>query len=252
MERPDMFAVESGREKSGNARHARDLEGRPSHDRHRMTKGRKEISPNEQLSELRKARDRYNALADQFRDSIEFFGKPEEKWARERDARRIAQAYEKSIQNMIVSCHARQIDMKASDSGSVAVKVAMVAFFIAAAGAAFVAVARPAIPKAVMASIMGTDAPAPVAKNRPPVASAAPAPASGNPATSAVPVPSPRPAADRHPAVRTNPVASAATRDPRIRHHAKTIDDGAGHFVVKVLQPDGSLKEQSFSSTPSH
>jgi hypothetical protein len=48
-------------------------------------------------------------------------------------------------------------------------------------------------------------------------------------------------------------VASAATRDPPKRHRAKTIEDGAGsHFVVKVLQPDGSLKEQSFSSTPSH
>ena len=112
-----------------------------------MTKGRKEIPPSEQLWGLRKARDRYVALADQLRDDIDLLQRPEEKLARERDARRIAQAYEKSIENMVASCRVRRIDVHASESGSAAVKFALAAFFVVVAGGSVLAVTRPAIPR---------------------------------------------------------------------------------------------------------
>jgi hypothetical protein len=223
-----------------------------------VTRGRKEIPPDEQLWGLRKARDRYQALADQVRDDVDLLQQPEEKLARERDARRIAHAYEKSVQNMITSCRIRQIDMQASESGSVAAKVAMVAFFIAAAGAGFVAVARPSVPQAMLARITGADAAAPIAKSRRPVADTAvqaPVPSKPAPEPSAMPVPNIQPAKNRHSVVRTGPVTPAAKRASRQRQPVKAIGgaaDGGSHFVVKVIQPDGTLKEQSFPSAPSH
>ena len=209
---------------------------------------------------MRKARDRYTALADQFRDGIELLEKPEEKRARERDARRIAQAYEKSIQNMITSCRIRQINTRAAESGNVAVKFALTVFFVVVAGGTVLAVVRPAIPQAVMARIMGAaDAvvAAPVAKSRAPVADTAaqaPVPSKSAPASSAMPVPNAQPATAPHRVVRAAPVAPAAKRMPRKRHFAKAAGhngDAGSHFMVKVLQPDGSLKEQSFPTTPS-
>ena len=122
-----------------------------------MTKGRKEIPPSEQLWGLRKARDRYVALADQLRDDVDLLQRPEEKLARERDARRIAQAYEKSIENMVVSCRTRRIEIHGSESGSAAVKFALAAFFVVVAGGGVLAVTRPAIPRAIMARIIGAD-----------------------------------------------------------------------------------------------
>ena len=79
-----------------------------------MAQGRIEMSSAEQLVELRKARDRYKALADRFREEgdalasrFESEGDPiivmQEKLRHERDARRIASAYEKSIANIEAS-----------------------------------------------------------------------------------------------------------------------------------------------------
>ncbi|MES2293557.1 MAG: hypothetical protein V4527_09705 [Pseudomonadota bacterium] len=216
-----------------------------------MIRGRKEIPPGEQLLGLRKARDRYRALADQVRDDVDLLQQPEAKLARERDARRIAHAYEKSIQNMITSCRIRRIDTDASESGSVAVRVALVAFFVVAAGGTVLAVTRPAIPRAMIARIIGGDAAAPQAKIQnsagkaqmaaPQVSTAPPAP------------PAVQPAAIAQPVVHATPPARKAEK---IRQKSQPVkaavkDAGGGSFVVKVLQPDGSLKEQSFPATPS-
>jgi hypothetical protein len=216
-----------------------------------MTKGRKEIPPSEQLLGLRKARDRYQALADQVRDDIDILQQPDEKLARERDARRIAHAYEKSIQNMITSCRIRRIDTDASESGSVAVKVALAVFFVVVAGGTVLAVTRPAIPRAMIARIIGGDAAAPPAKNH---NSAAKAQMPGPQERTAPPVPpAVQPAARAHPVVRATPPARKAKKTPQKSQPVKAAvkDAGGGSFVVKVLQPDGSLKEQSFPATPS-
>ena len=67
-----------------------------------MVQARIEPSPAEQLRELRKARDRYAALAEQLHDSADPELGPDEKMARELDARRILRSYEKSISNSVV------------------------------------------------------------------------------------------------------------------------------------------------------
>jgi hypothetical protein len=218
-----------------------------------MTKGRKETTPGEQLWELRKARDRYNTLADRLRNDVDLLQKPEEKLARERDARRIAHAYEKSIENMVASCRIRRIDTDASQSGSVAAKFALAAFFVVAAGVAFVAVARPALLRIPMARIVGAYAvaAAPQVKSQNTAAEAqmpVPTAPAARPAMSARDV---QPAAIPHRVVRATPPASKLEGVRQKRHSAKMIDArGEGRFVAKVLQPDGTLKEQSFPTVP--
>src|SRR6185437_11968463 len=64
-----------------------------------MVHGRIEPSPDEQLLELRRSRDRYAALAEQLHDDPALT--LEEKLVREFDARRIAHAYENSITNAV-------------------------------------------------------------------------------------------------------------------------------------------------------
>jgi hypothetical protein len=220
-----------------------------------MTRGRKEIPPGEQLLGLRKARDRYQALADQVRDDVDLLQQPEAKLARERDARRIAHAYEKSIQNMITSCRIRRIDTDASESGSVAVKVALAAFFVVAAGGTVLAVTRPAIPRAMIARIIGGDAAVSQAKSQNSAAAArAQMPVPQERAAPPVPpAPAVQPAAIAHPVVHATPPARKAEKIPQKSQPGKAAakDAGGGSFVVKVLQPDGSLKEQSFPATPS-
>lgn len=59
---------------------------------------RREVPPAEQLENLRRARDHYYALADRIRDGEANSSETsEERLARERDARRIAAAYDKSF-----------------------------------------------------------------------------------------------------------------------------------------------------------
>jgi protein TonB len=67
-----------------------------------MVHGRFEPSAAEQLLALRRSRDRYAALAEQLHDHTDPDLDPAETEARERDARRIAHAYEKSISNSVL------------------------------------------------------------------------------------------------------------------------------------------------------
>ena len=60
-----------------------------------MTQGRIETTPEQQLAELRVAYARYATLAERWREESDI--DPDERQAREQDARRIAHAYEKTI-----------------------------------------------------------------------------------------------------------------------------------------------------------
>ncbi len=64
-----------------------------------MVHGRIETTPQEQLEELRRAHARYIRLADELKDESDSETDLEERKAREEDARRIAQAYERTIAN---------------------------------------------------------------------------------------------------------------------------------------------------------
>jgi periplasmic protein TonB len=64
-----------------------------------MIHGRIETTPQEQLEELRQAHARYIRLADDLKDETDSEADPEERKAREEDARRIAHAYERTIAN---------------------------------------------------------------------------------------------------------------------------------------------------------
>ena len=72
----------------------------------------------------------------------------------------------------------------------------------------------------------------------------------------ALPVPAVPLAVDR-PAVPPSPPVHVAERAPQKKESVKapareSMPDSGDRIVVKVLQPDGSLKEQSFRATPSH
>jgi len=59
---------------------------------------RKEVPPTQQLESLRKARDHYSALADQIHNTVPEAGESRaQHWAREKDARRVAAAYDNSV-----------------------------------------------------------------------------------------------------------------------------------------------------------
>ena len=109
-----------------------------------MIRGRIEATPAEQLEALRKARDHYKALADRLRDSVDTPGGPEEKSRAEQDARRIANAYEKTIANILASSRTRESPQDASRAGrlwtglmvlSLLIFLAIAAFFILGRGA---------------------------------------------------------------------------------------------------------------------
>ncbi|MEP6829439.1 MAG: hypothetical protein ABI963_03805, partial [Rhizomicrobium sp.] len=98
-----------------------------------MISARREMTSAEQLAGLREARDRYNALADKFRDEGDPLVVMEEKLKHERDARRIANAYEKSIANIVASSTLmQQAKMSTPSAGSIGVKIAVLVIFVIA------------------------------------------------------------------------------------------------------------------------
>jgi hypothetical protein len=210
-----------------------------------MTRGRIETTPAEQLIALQKARDQYVALADRLRDSADAPGSAEEKARQERDARRIADAYEKSIANMITGVRNRETEVNGSRFGklwtgllglSLVVLLAIAAFLVLGRGAAHVK------PGAVNAA-----ATVPAAESQSGARPAEP---------SSIPVHSPSvPAVARPP--QQPPAVRAADSKGRGQHRANMVhrpgndspsDSG---FVVKVLQPDGSLREEVFPPSTS-
>lgn len=219
-----------------------------------MVHGRIEMSSTEQLLELRKARDRYKSLADRFREEgdalasqFESEGDPlivmQEKLKSERDARRIANAYEKSIANIEARSEAmRQAKISAPGTRSIVARLAMLAIFLVAAGAITLAAAHPGLYRQVLAYLPGGNqnhatpplAKAPVAASSPPAAKTAPSDLVV-PRSVTAPIP-----AKKRPVRETQKAVGAP--DPSTRHE----DD----IVVKVLQPDGTLKEQVFSAKP--
>jgi hypothetical protein len=220
-----------------------------------MAQNRKEMTSAEQLVELRKARDRYKALADSFRKEgdalagrVRVQGDPlcvmEEKLKRERDARRIANAYEKSIANIVARSEAmRQAQTSMPRAGSEPIKLLVLVLFVVIGGAAFLAAGYPEIYQRARDYF----------SDRREIA-AQPAPAQ----TPAAPVmAAPQPAAPAGRRARTAPRAASSLatvplkKRPAIKKTAVAPptreDDG---FVVKVLQPDGTLKEQFFKARP--
>src|SRR5579871_6400045 len=211
-----------------------------------MVRGRIELTPSEQLVELRKARDRYAAMADHLKANPGPAKLRQENRLRERDARRIADAYDKSIANM-TSKMLRAGPAHSSWLGDLG--VARPLFALAVGGLALVALLYPGIletgrlhagpaakPMPAVAINTGQDAPnaAKMEKSdqdakRPPVAP--------KPTLS----PEARRAAD---ALRPRPVVEQVRPAPRIAKPAPRAfrtNTGEG-FVAKVLQPDGSLK----------
>ena len=206
-----------------------------------MVRGRIEATPSEQLVELCKARDRYVAMADHLKGHADAITTRLEDHQRERDARRIAKAYEKSIANMTANM------AKAKPTGSAAtwldnLGVVRPIFAVAVGILALAAVLYPmffggqqirAAANAPGPNLVGQQArdrePAP-----PAMPAANPAPAASAPLRSTALaesiLPRPRPA---------KPTASPKK--------AAAAEDG---FVAKVLQPDGSFKEEHFSASP--
>ena len=238
-----------------------------------MIQGRIETKPVEQLMELRKARDRYTALADQLRDDVDHLPDPEERSKREQDARRIAQAYEKSIANLVASSsrmgHVRT-DGSASDGS--ATKYVIFSILFVAACSVLLASGRPPIYRTVL---IDAEAGAQSAGDAW-LAATGPikgwiarlAPQTRNPAaaipriavsSSAPPIPQPAlnplltgraqtqmPAAipEVRPRMRPADPVVAAVKD------AGPARQSDGGFVAKVIQQDGTLKDEYFTVVP--
>ncbi len=235
-----------------------------------MIHGRRETTPSQQLLELRQARDRYAALAEQSPDQASEI--PEEELERQRDARRILLAYEKSIANMAARMdRMQQAGLLASTSVGARFKLAAVLVSVVLiGGAAYYMLAgtgahwfgflsaqvsqKPAsgaMPAAMagpqfkppdetaqtghvsIGSVGHAVSPAPIPIARPDDQDTNPKPADLSRRAEQI-----RPS--RNP-IRTNPVAAAQADAP---------DQRKNGFVAKVIQPDGSLKEEFFSSVP--
>jgi hypothetical protein len=217
-----------------------------------MIKGRKEIAPAEQLSGLRSAYGRYKALADQIRDETDFPGTEEEKQEREREARRIAHAYEKSIANMVTSCRVNHVDLDRTISGSARMRFAIFACLVAvAAGATLYVLSNPALPKIriVVEPAGNSDRRATVAAEN---SRGGIARIGETPAIVQAPAPGPmtRRADNPHPKPRAAARKIAPLPSPVVARKVNSAKDEGG-FVVKVLQPDGSLQEKYFKPAAS-
>ncbi len=210
------------------------------------------MTPSEQLVELRKARDRYAAMADHLKTNPGPAMQRQDNRQRERDARRIADAYEKSIANMT----SKMIRSKPAPTSFIDnLGMARPLFALAVAVVALLAVIYPGI---LETGRLRADAAAKPVHVVPAKSLEA---VSGGPKienalqNTTLPVPNPRPslAPDaRHTASVLRPTAvaeqlrpSAKSGNPMAR--ARDVDDG---FVTKVLQPDGTLKEEHFSAAP--
>lgn len=226
-----------------------------------MAHGRIEMSSAEQLVELRKARDRYKALADHFREEgdalasrFESEGDPlivmQEKLKYERDARRIANAYEKSIANLVASREAmQQAQISGRSVGNLGTRLIVLAFVLIAAGAGALAAIYPGFYRQALAylpdasnirdyfvptrPVVSIDAIAPPA--------AAPGPPAAMQQNRIVPPPSPVAVPKKKRAAR-----AAGERRAKLAPSGQEEDD----FTAKVLQPDGTLKEQRFTARP--
>ncbi|HXS07164.1 MAG TPA: hypothetical protein VN723_10265 [Rhizomicrobium sp.] len=205
-----------------------------------MVRGRIEATPSEQLVELCKARDRYAAMADRLKDQADAITTRLEDHQRERDARRIAKAYEKSIANMTANL------AKAKSTRSAAtwlnnLGVVRPIFAVAVAILALAAMLYPVFfgDRQIRAAAGANSAnlahqPVQSGKIVPPAMTAV------NPAPTAS-TPRPITRAESSP-----PAKSAKPAAPRARR--ETPEEGG--FVAKVLQPDGSFKEEHFSASP--
>ena len=220
-----------------------------------MIRGRIESTPSEQLVALRQARDRYVALADHLKDSTGTVTTRLEDRQRERDARRIARAYDKSITNMA----AKMVRAGATSRTATFINnlgMARPIFAVAVSVLALVVLVYPGHFEKLRASSK-TPTPLPIASPpplaQPAISSAVLAPKmdpragkSFAPSHSGV---SHGPATLRPTAI-AEPARPLARQAPAMRAPAKPKADADAGFVTKVLQPDGTLKEEHFASTP--
>ena len=225
--------------------------------RMRMVRRRIETTPSEQLVALRKARDRYVAMADQLKDETGAVTTRLEDRQRERDARRIANAYEKSIANMAAKMvRAGQPSRAISFFNNLG--RARPIFAVAVCLFALVALAYPGLFQSLRASISAAPpahVASPFSTSRPetPQVMRGPGIKPEDSTPSAPRAGQPRPNARRTPETLRHTAVAEQTRPlPRPAKRAavrsKTAEDDEAGFVAKVLQPDGSLKEEYFSA----
>ena len=180
-----------------------------------MAHGRVETTPEQQLAELRRAYERYAALADQLKDSVDPQIDAELLRARAQDARRIAHAYEKSIASTTMRLQSMHPPRGADARfGAMAVPLSLMLVAALLASGALVAYMRPELLRPLLARVMpqhaGISAPAtaPMAKiipvpaappaivaalDAPPVPTARPAQSDDQPQLAATPKPLPKP-----------------------------------------------------------
>lgn len=218
----------------------------------RMVRGRIETTPSEQLVALRKARDHYVALAESLKENLKDPERPEEH-EREREARRIAKAYDKSIANMVVKMvragaptRSRALLNNLGMARPIfAVAVCSLALFALIYAGQFEARQGHAdIPSKPAASRVAPQSmPAlPKPQGGPKITSSRPLAPSPNTKQKAQPLRATAVAEQSHPAARPASLVASQAKKP--------ADDGGDGFVAKVLQPDGTFKEEYFSASP--
>lgn len=218
-----------------------------------MVHGRRETTPSQQLAELRKARDRYAALAEQDSDQDACPDISEDPEERKRDALRIVFAYDKSIATMAANLdRIQEAELLASKNNRSRLKLAAAAgaiVLIAATG--YFAFAGPGMQ--FLRTVFAPSAERPVKR----AVTAAPPNKANEPdvnhPTSLIPIPTARPEiANTKPADIQRPPVQAP-RPETLKHVTTTVrtNSPSNGFVAKVLQPDGSFKDEYFSASPS-
>ena len=217
-----------------------------------MVRGRIETTPSEQLVALRKARDRYAAMADHLNGGTNKTLLEDQQ--RERDARRFASAYEKSIANMAAKMIRAGAPARTASFLS-NLGMARPAFAIAVCLLALVVLVYPGLFHGLRASVRpSAHPPAPPAQTETTPALSSPtadlkADKPSAPNRNGVPGPHHAPTILRPTAVaeQSRPLARPVKPVDTLAKSKSDTDDG---FVVKVLQPDGTFKDEHFSSTP--
>jgi hypothetical protein len=228
---------------------------------HPMIHGRIETTPNQQLLELRRARDRYAALAEQTREQASQTS--EEELERQQDARRILLAYEKSIANMTASMdRMHQAELLAPVKFQSRSKLAAAVISIALFGAAAYYLAGPGAHWLRLLSVEFSQSPKPAGGAAPATGPQSPLPqeaAQTGAGISPIPTPiarpddqdiSPKSATLQRPAQQIRPPQSPARAKPVAAARTDAPEQQKNGFFVKVIQPDGSFKEEFFSSAP--
>jgi len=215
-----------------------------------MAHGRVETTPEQQLAELRRAYERYSALAEQLKDSEDPAIDAELTHARALDALRIAHAYEKTIASTALrleSMHKTHLEQsgftRLAKMLSLMLVIALILFAVSLASL------RPDLMREIL-SASKPAAPAPMLASNPVAPPhAQPAPSAAKPATVEAPAPAARPAPPKQQqAEERKPQPAEAKPAPQVKAPAPQIKSPVP--PARAAAPEAKPAPQANATAP--